>query len=90
MVSEQVLVAGIQEELGVPDRLDKLAGRVEIAAGNEHLVGVQRVDLERDALRPRGAELGRRDAGVKQQRSFRARPRLASICAGITPSENPA
>jgi hypothetical protein len=47
-ISEQVLMAGVQEQLRAFYRLDDFAGDVEIALGDHQLVGVHRVDLERD------------------------------------------
>jgi hypothetical protein len=76
VVSEQVLIAGVQEQLRALDRLGKIAGDVEIALRDKQLIGVHRMDLERDAVRPWTPELRGRDTGVKQQSSLRTWPRL--------------
>src|SRR5438105_6813674 len=77
VVSEQMSIARIQEQLCALGRLGELAGGGEVFVRWQHLfVGVHHVDLERDTLRPRTAELRRRDAAVKEQRSLRARTRL--------------
>src|SRR5918994_2238869 len=54
-------IAGVQEQLRRLGCLGDVAGDVDVA----QLVGFHRVDLERHAVRPRAAELGRRDAAVK-------------------------
>jgi hypothetical protein len=56
------------------ERLGADTGKAGI--GGECLVGLHRVDPERDAPRPGAAELGGRDTAVKQQGSFRTRTRL--------------
>ena len=66
VVSEQVPIAGVQEQLRALDRLGELAGGVEIALSEDQLVGVHHVDLEPDAMGPRAAELGERDGGLDQ------------------------
>ena len=85
-VGEEVPIARIQEQLGALGLLRDLAGDV----GVPPLVGLPRVDLERDALRPGAAELRRGDTGMEQERSRCSGRVCASICAGITPSEKPA
>jgi hypothetical protein len=55
------LIARVEEQLRALHCLDEMAGDVEIA----QLVGVHRVDLQRDAVGPRAPELGGRDAAVK-------------------------
>jgi len=84
-----VLIPGVEEQLRALDCPGKIAGGVETALRDEQLVGVHRVDLDRNARRPR-AELGGRDAGMKQQGPFAPDRVWASIRAGSTPSENPA
>src|ERR671918_823548 len=77
VVSEQVSVARIQEQLRPLYRLVELAGGFEVFVRRQRpFVGVHDVDLERDALRPRAAELRRRDATVEQQGSLRTGPCL--------------
>src|SRR5271170_731728 len=65
-VGEQVLIAGVQEQLRALGGLDQIAGRVEIALADEELVGVHAVNLDWHAVGPWSAELRSRDAGVKQ------------------------
>lgn len=79
-VSEQVSIAGVQQQLCALGRLDKVAGNVEIALRDEQLVGVHRVDLQRDALRPRTPELGDRDTGMKTARLL-SRPAAGELQA---------
>ena len=62
VVSEQVSIAGIQEQLRALNRLE-LAGGVEVF--QRPLVGLHHVDLQRDALRPRVPELRSRQGGGK-------------------------
>src|ERR687891_631879 len=77
VVSEQVSVARIQEQLRPLYRLVELAGGFEVFVRRQRpFVGVHDVDLERDALRPRAAELRQRDATVEQQGSLRTGPCL--------------
>ena len=82
VVSEQVSVAGVEEQLRVFACLGELASGVEIALPADQLVGVHHVDLDRDVPRPGAAELGGRNTGVKQQGSFRARTRLGQHLSG--------
>src|SRR5215218_3055018 len=70
VVSEQMPIAGIQEQLRALDRLNELARGGEVL--QRPLVGLHHVDLERNSRRPRAAELGGRESGAKQQGSFRA------------------
>jgi hypothetical protein len=67
-----------------------LAGDLEIAVSEHELVGLHHVDLERDARRPVTVEFGGRDSRVKSKAPLAPRRVCASICAGSTPSENPA
>ena len=68
-VDEQVLVALVQEQVGVLRRPDDLAGGVEVALCDP-LVVLHHVDLERDALGPQGVELGRRECARDEHRPF--------------------
>src|SRR4030095_8291364 len=68
VVREQVSIAGIEEELRALDRLDELAGDIDIAP----VVGFHGVDLEGNAARPLAAELGERYGAVQEQGSLRA------------------
>src|SRR5215203_901398 len=63
-------VAGVQEQLRAIDRLDELACRRKVLECP--LVALHHVNLERDARRPRVAELGERKGRVEQQRPLRA------------------
>ena len=80
-VGEQVLVAGVQEQLRVRGSLDQLAGGTQVLLGEER-VGVHPVDLDRGKVRPRAAELGHRDAGVEQQGTPGPRPGLGQRLRG--------
>src|SRR5262245_19850154 len=55
-VGKVVLVARVEEELGVIRRLDELAGGIDVALVHEVRVGVHPVNLNRHPRRPR-AEL---------------------------------
>ena len=87
VVGEQVSIAGIQEQLRALDCLHDLAGGGEVFV--DPLVVLHHVDLERDALRPRAAELLGREGGAEQQGSLRARPRLGQHLRGHHPEREP-
>ena len=76
-VGEQVSVARVHEQLGElgSDRLDQLAGEIEVAALPEERVLLHAVDLHRDTVRPRseGPLAGDREAALVEQRSARTR-----------------
>ncbi len=55
---------------------------VEIALVDEERVGVHRVDLQRDILRPGATELAGRDARADQQGADSARPGLRELLRG--------
>ena len=60
LIGEEVPVAGVEEELRALDRRVELAGRVEVSL--EAHSSSSMMDLQRDALRPRAAELLREAA----------------------------
>ena len=83
-------VAGIQEQLRAIDGFGELSGGVEVFVRRQDpLVGVHHVDLERDALRPRAAELGGRNGRVKQQGSLCAGPGLSEHLRRQHPEREP-
>jgi 4-carboxymuconolactone decarboxylase len=77
-VGEVVLVAGVEEQLGVLGLLDEVTGGVDVAFADEDWVGVHPVHLHRHPRGP-GAERGDRDAGIEQQRPARSRPCLRQL-----------
>jgi hypothetical protein len=89
-----VPVARVDEQLGElgPDRLDQLAGGIEVAPLPEERVLVHAVDLHRDAVRPRseGPLSGDREAALVEERSARARSGLGEPLRFPTPKEKPA
>ena len=72
VVCGQMSSAGTQEQLRARYCLVKLGGSVDL----DPLIGVNRVHLEPDALRPRSGKLGGRDATAQQQGSRRTGPGL--------------
>ncbi len=81
-VGEEVLVAGVEEEFRVVGLGDERTGGVDVTFADEQGVRVHPVHLDRDAVRPGGAERGHRDAGVEQQRAVGSRPRLRELLGG--------
>ena len=78
-VGEVVLVAGVEEELRVLGCLDQLASRVDVALADEDRVLVHPVDLRRNAVRPRSAEVRERDARVVEERPARSSAGLSEL-----------
>src|ERR1700694_5063861 len=62
VVSEQVAVAGVQEQLRALDGFVELAGGVEVSFLHP-LVSLHHVDLQRDSMRPGAAEFRGRESG---------------------------
>ena len=73
-------IAGVQEELRALDRPNELACGGEVFRAPR--VVLHHVDLERNSRRPRAAELGGRERGVKQQRTLAAGARLGKLLRG--------
>src|SRR6266567_809293 len=69
-VREQVLLAGIEEQLGALGGGNQRACRVKVALAGEERVGVHPVYLDGNAGRPGVAELRHRQARVEEQRSL--------------------
>ena len=81
-VGEQVLVTGVDEQLGLRGRRHELAGGVEVAVLGEERVGLHPVNLDRNAVRPRAAELGRRQTGVEEHGALCPLPGLGQHLRG--------
>ena len=75
-VGEQMLIARVEEQLGMRDGRDEGTGGVDIALAGEERIRVHAVNLHGQFRRPRRAELRDGDAGVEQQRAARARSGL--------------
>ena len=87
-VGEEMLLAGIEEELGVVGRGGERARSLEVLV--EELVALLAVDLHGHAGRPRLSELGEGEARGHEQRAAAPGRACASCCAAITPKEMPA
>src|SRR5260370_41145913 len=68
VVSEQMPIAGIQEQLSALDGLNELARGGEVL--HRPLVGLHHVGLEWNSPRPRAPKFGGREGGAEQQGSF--------------------
>ena len=87
VVSEQVSIAGVQEQLCAVDRLDKFARGWKILHGP--LVVLHHVDLEGDSRRPGGAELRGWESSAEQQRSLGTMTRLGQHLRGQRSEREP-
>jgi len=82
-------LAWIEEELCLLSGVDQGPRCIEVALVGKERVGIHPVHLDRDACGPFGAEFGDREAGIEEQRSPGARPRLGELLGGMTPIEKP-
>src|SRR5438105_10018893 len=81
VVGEIVLVAGVEEQLGVVHLLDDLARRLHVSLADEDRVIVHAVDLDGDAIWPgsEGPLAADGDGRVEEERASRSGPGLGQL-----------